>query len=77
MGRYCHACTIPLESPEVKGPSDNHCKFCTDAQGELLPRQQVQQGIASWMAEWQGIDRERALRRADLFMRGLPAWADD
>ncbi len=77
MGRYCHACTMPLESPEVRGPSEIYCKHCTDEQGNLRPREEVQEGIARWMAEWQGIDHQRALRRADLFMRGLPAWAGD
>ncbi len=76
MGQYCHACTIPL-SGETQGPSGVYCKYCTDAQGVLLPREAVMKGIASWMADWQGIDQDRAMRRAGHFMQGLPAWADD
>lgn len=76
MGRYCHACTIPL-SGDTQGPSDVYCKYCTDGQGNLLPREVVQKGVAEWMTEWQGVDHDRAMQRADLFMRGLPAWADD
>jgi hypothetical protein len=78
MDKYCHSCTMPLGMPDAKGPAENYCKYCTDEKGNLKPRAAVQQGIAGWFKSWQpGIDDKKAMKRADLFMKGLPAWAED
>jgi len=62
--------------PEFKGPSDNFCKYCVDANGNLLDREVIQKGIAEWFKSWQpGIDDKKALERAAYFMRAMPAWA--
>ena len=78
MSEFCHSCTAPLSNPTFKGSSDTYCKHCTDENGNLKPREEVRQGIAGWLASWQGgISKEVALTRADHFMKGLPARAED
>ena len=78
MAGHCHACTAPLDDLQFKGASDIYCKWCSDEKGILRPREHVQEGIARWFMTWQpGLTKEVALKRANLFMQGLPAWAKD
>jgi hypothetical protein len=78
MTRYCHACAAPLDMPDFKGPAENFCRYCTDESGKLKPKETVKQGIAEWFKSWQpGIDDQKALNRAELYMKSMPAWADD
>ena len=73
--KYCHSCTAPLDVPQFRGPSDIYCRYCSDGDGRLLPREKCREGIAHWLREWQpGIDEAESLRRAELFMKAMPAW---
>ena len=75
--KFCYSCTAPLDMPEFKGPSENFCKYCVDANGNLLDREVIQKGIAEWFKSWQpGIDDKKALERAAHFMQAMPAWAE-
>lgn len=77
MSEFCQSCTAPLTQPEFKGPSDRYCKHCTDASGKLLPKEQIQSGIAQWFMSWQpGITEKQAQERAKHFMQAMPAWAE-
>jgi len=61
MAEYCYSCSMPLNNPEVKGQSDIYCKYCSDEAGNLKPREEIKQGIASWLLTWQeGITDEQA-----------------
>ena len=78
MSAFCHSCTAPLDVPEFKGVSDIYCKYCSDDNGNLKPREEIKRGIVEWFKGWQGdISEEVAMKRADYFMRAMPAWADD
>ncbi|MCD6494666.1 hypothetical protein J7K60_01290 [Candidatus Bipolaricaulota bacterium] len=78
MTKYCHSCTMPLDSPDAKGPSEIYCKHCTDEAGNLKPRDEIKQGIAWWLKSWQEeITEEQAQERAEHFMQAMPAWAED
>ena len=73
---FCHACGAPLQG-EYQGPSPIYCGYCTDEEGTLKPRAQIHRGIASWLQTWQpGIDNAIALRRAESYMKAMPAWAE-
>ncbi|MFQ6089368.1 MAG: zinc ribbon domain-containing protein [Candidatus Methanofastidiosia archaeon] len=75
---FCQSCTMPLDSPDAKGPSDIYCKYCTDEEGNLKPREEIKKGIASWLKSLQeGITDDQALKRAEHFMQAMPAWAED
>jgi hypothetical protein len=69
---------MPLGAPGAKGASDIYCKYCSDEAGNLKPREEIKQGIATWLESWQeGITEEQALKRAEHFMQAMPAWAED
>jgi hypothetical protein len=73
----CYSCGAPLENPEFKGPTADLCKFCTDESGKLKSRAEVQAGVAHWLKMWQpGLDDAKAMRRADLYLQAMPAWAE-
>ena len=77
MSDFCFACAAPLSVPDFKGPADDYCKHCTDEEGNLLPREQIQAGIAQWLKSWApGITDEQAMERADDYMKAMPAWAE-
>jgi len=76
MSDHCHACAVSLHMPEFKGLSDIYCKYCTDDQGHLKPRDQVQNGIAHWLKSWSpDITDAQAHERAAIYMKAMPAWA--
>lgn len=77
MTEFCHSCAAPLSIPDFKGPAENYCKHCTDESGKLKSREEVQQGVAGWFMSWQpGIDPDTAARRAEIYLKSMPAWAD-
>jgi hypothetical protein len=77
MGQYCHSCGGPLADPNLKGPSDQFCRYCADSQGNLYPEERVQVGITQWLMTWQpGITEREARERAAHYMRAMPAWAE-
>jgi hypothetical protein len=78
MAEYCHSCGMPLADPQVRGLAEKYCRFCTDADGKLLSREQVQQGIAEWLKGWQpGVNEIQALARAAAYMQAMPAWSQE
>ena len=75
--RFCHSCTAPLTDPMFQGPAEDYCKHCTDEQGNLKDRHEVQRAIAAWFQMWQpDLNEQTALERAGFFMQAMPAWAD-
>jgi hypothetical protein len=45
--------------------------------GRLRPHADIQSGIAQWFQSWQpGVNEATALKRAELYMRSMPAVAD-
>jgi len=77
MEKFCYSCASPLGTPEFKGPSENYCKYCTDENGDLKVRAEVQRGLAEWFKSWQpDLDDAKALARAAEYMKAMPAWAE-
>jgi hypothetical protein len=75
---HCRSCSVSLGVPHNRGVSDRYCRFCSDEQGHLKPRDQVQRLIAQWFKGWQGdLSRDEAMRRAGLFMQAMPAWCNN
>lgn len=74
-GKYCHSCLAPLNKAHNAGVSDTYCCHCSDENGNLLPREDVLLIIAEWFMYWQkDLTSSEACRRADLYMRSMPAW---
>ncbi len=77
MQRFCHSCSAPLDMPQFKGSAEDYCKYCTDEEGKLKSRDEIQKGMARHLMSWQpNLDEEKALVRAEHFMKAMPAWAD-
>lgn len=77
MQKICYSCSAPLEMPGFKGPAENYCKYCTDDQGNLKPREEIIRGVTEWFKSWHpDVDHEKAAERAKLFLKSMPAWAD-
>ena len=75
--KFCHSCAAPLAHPDFKGPAENYCKHCTDAQGNVKSKKAVHAGIAHWLKMWQpGIDDATATKRAEQYMKAMPEWAE-
>lgn len=76
MNKFCYSCGAPLQMPDLKGPAENYCKFCTDESGALHPKEAVKQGVVQWLKSWQpNLTDDQAVIRAENFMRAMPAWA--
>ena len=74
-GRFCLSCMSSLSDPENRGKAKNYCRWCSDKEGRLLPRDEALDVMTDWFQSWQaGLSREEARRRADLYMRAMPAW---
>lgn len=71
---YCYSCAMPL-TPDAKSPSKEYCKYCADDKGHLKSSDEIKNGIAHWFTQWQGVDMPQALKRAEHYMRSMPAWA--
>lgn len=73
--KYCQSCVIPL-TPDMTGLSDKYCKHCTDPDGTLKSREQVKAGITQFFLMVEpGISQEVADKRAEFYMKAMPAWA--
>ncbi len=66
---------MPLNA-DTKGAAEKYCQYCSDEQGNLKKREEVQFGIAQWLKQWgPNLDDSTALKRADAYMQAMPAWA--
>ncbi len=74
---YCMSCGMPLSMPDMKGRSEQFCKHCGDDAGEVKSREEILNGIAWWLKSWQpGLSDAEAKKRAEHYMKAMPAWAD-
>ncbi len=72
--RHCHSCGTSLR--EARGASDDFCRYCTDEQGRLLPRDEVHGILADWFRTWKpDLTRSEATSRAERLMDAMPAWS--
>ncbi len=77
MDSSCLSCAMPLGGNENKKSEGKYCTYCSDEQGKLLPREQVQQGIAQWLKSWAPKqDSVDFVERANHYMKAMPAWRD-
>lgn len=55
----------------------NFCEYCADREGNLYPREVIQQGIAQWLHGFAPAGEEADyMKRAGYYMKAMPAWAD-
>lgn len=77
MQTFCHSCLMPLGGPGEEHLESSYCQYCCDQEGNLKSREEVQAGIAGWLA---GIKPGEASadyhQRAAFYMQAMPAWAE-
>ena len=76
--QQCLSCFMPVS--EISEPPEKtlYCSYCTDEAGELLPREQIQAGVAEWLKSLTPEDEETDyMKRADYYLKASPAWAED
>ena len=72
---FCRSCAASLHDQHNRGVSDRYCRFCSDEQGHLRPRPEVEKILAKWFEYWQGnLASDEAMRRAKIYMQAMPAW---
>lgn len=75
---YCRSCSALLSDGIHGGISDRYCRFCSDENGRLKPRDEVEDLLTLWIQGWQGtLSRDEARRRAVTFMNAMPAWNEN
>ena len=72
---FCLSCGIPLSMHEAKCNSEEHCKYCTNENGELLSWEVLVERIAKHFYTWQKMSHEESRRRAIRYLTSMPAWA--
>jgi Putative zinc ribbon domain len=73
----CNSCGMPLEKATdyaLGCVSSQYCTHCTDDKGNLKPYSDVLQGMAGYLVESQGINRDKAQTMAQDLLSRLPAW---
>jgi len=68
---------MPMEKPEDFGGGKIgglYCKYCSDYQGNLLPRDQVRQNMVQFYTQTMGKSPDEAAIAVDQVMATMPAW---
>jgi hypothetical protein len=76
--KSCSSCAMPMEEKShfaLADTSQELCCFCTDAQGKLLPWEQILASNAKYYVESQGISQDAAVRMASELLKKQPAWS--
>ncbi|MBN2090634.1 hypothetical protein JW964_13565 [candidate division KSB1 bacterium] len=77
MDKFCFSCAAPLSLPQFQGPAKDYCINCADSKGNLKPRDEIKSGMAQWFKMWQpGLNDEKAIQRAEYYLKSMPAWAE-
>ena len=78
QAKFCHSCGVPLDGKMGHERIENHCHFCVDEDGQLKPREVVRGAVVEWLkmfpAEGTNPNFEK---RADNYLKAMPAWADE
>lgn len=78
--KFCHSCGIPLNGTVAKESAlADHCECCVDAATlKLKPREEIQKGIAEWLKMFTPVEgNPDMMKRADYYMKAMPAWAKE
>jgi len=75
MDQFCLSCGIPLNLDFVK-PRGDYCQNCTTEDGALISREAIQKGIAEWLKQWAPDKTADFMKRADNYLKAMPAWAE-
>ena len=73
----CISCGRIFNRIDDKDKNEIYCPNCLYVDGKLRIREEIQKDIAVWFLKWQPeIDDKEAMRRADIYLSSMPAWAN-
>ncbi len=78
VAKACMSCGMPMTKVEDFGggnPENLYCVYCSKPDGSLKSREEVFQGMASFMMTSQKMDRETAESAVKERMSKMPAWS--
>lgn len=73
----CNSCGMPMEKNDdfaLGNPASPYCKYCADAQGKLLPYEEILTANADYFKTSQGLTTQAALKMATDLLKSQPAW---
>lgn len=76
--KNCLSCGMPMTRLEDFGggnPANLYCVHCSNADGSLKSREEVFEGMVSFMMMSQNMDRETAKQATQEHMAKMPAWS--
>ena len=76
--KSCMSCGMPMTKPEDFGggnPENLYCVYCSNPDGSLKTREEVFEGMVSFMMMSQKVDRKTAEIAAKERMATMPAWS--
>ena len=76
--KNCLSCGMPMTKPEDFGggnPANLYCVHCSNPDGSLKNREEVFEGMVSFMMMSQNMDRKAAESAAKDYMSKMPAWS--
>lgn len=74
----CQSCGMPMDRPEDHGAGNAqspYCKYCADADGNLLPREIVKDKMIDFRIKAHSVSRDQAEQEIENFMAKMPAWS--
>ncbi len=76
--KHCQSCGMPLIPDNSRDGVENYCMYCTNEEKVLKTRQEVQYGIAEWLKMFLPEDQKKVdvVKRADMYLKAMPAWAE-
>jgi len=76
MTTHCNSCGAPVEATELKEKS--YCSYCKNEDGSIADKESIKKGLAGWLKAWSPdeLTDDIALKRAELYMKAMPHWAE-
>ena len=73
----CDSCGMPLAGAAdhaLGDPAIPYCRFCTQEDGTLQPRDERLERFTQWAMKQNGLDYDDARKQAIAYMATMPAW---
>ena len=70
----CKSCGMPLRSEQDYRKNNSYCKYCTNADGELLSFDEVLSHMKSFIQQSTGVSESSAISTAMQVLLSQPAW---
>ncbi len=78
MPKFCQSCGMPIMPEYANKATNKFCNFCADENGVLKSHETIQQAFAQWLESFAPKkDNVDFMKRADYYLKAMPAWTKD